>query len=195
MKTIKGACPRCKKHFLIELLDGGQSFLGVVACDHCGYEKRVSVFIKELEQQCLAPIKREQARLRALAKAETQTVEAAKKKEVKATREAIKQHQAQLRQQQETQENQADLARLNVGGGCPRCGSIRSRIVRHTGFMCQAIGLSLMGIACVSLCCIPLLSFIAGPLGFGLILRGYLQQETKLRCLKCGFDRCYHWGA
>ncbi|MHA2279640.1 MAG: hypothetical protein ACXAC5_01935 [Promethearchaeota archaeon] len=198
MKTIEAACPKCKKHFPIELPDGPR-FSIVAACDHCDHKKRVSVFVKELERQRRIPGERDQEQQRILAKVEKQKVKAARKKEakeakaeVKKTKALIKQQQEQQQEQLKQQEDQADLARFNSGVGCPRCGSLRSKTVKKsTGGVIQAVGLFLMVIGLVM--CLVVVGMCFGLptifFGFILLILGCCQNETKLHCLKCGFRR------
>ncbi len=65
-KSIEVACPNCTKRFTVDFHDEVPSGSTVVACDHCGVSKRLSVFQKELGRQIqTAELKVEQEKRRA----------------------------------------------------------------------------------------------------------------------------------
>jgi len=183
MKAIDAACPKCHRPFPVYLPSSGKAWFAVTNCDHCGHECSVRSCIHELEKQRQAPLIEERKRREQEASArrraereEGRHKERIAKQNRKAAERDLQIQRVQVRKMQEQQEQADNWKRLNIGAGCPRCGSIRSTVIRKTttaGWIVLLVGL------------------VFTPFCFGVILIviSCFLNEQKLRCDKCHFVR------
>lgn len=179
MRVLKAACPQCHKRFEIELPPQESQLFSVVACDHCGYERRVGVFVKEVQKQDRAQVKEREREADALAVLAKNAEERRAREEFDRQLQQETEQQLAVQHEQERiaqQEAEDDWKRLNTGVGCPRCGSIRTKEVTKisvAGWIMFWFGMFLI-FWCV---------------GVFLIVIGLNMRESRLQCQKCGLVR------
>jgi hypothetical protein len=157
MYSIEVACPNCHKHFQVEFEDGiTHASKGIyVRCDHCGVEKRLAAFQKELHRQAEAPLRAQKSADKARRARERQE-QREQRRTQRTERKRLAQKEAErkaddLRCLAEAKPTQVDVQRVEathplvelqqaqaaprlvrVGVGCPRCGSPNIHQKRYT---------------------------------------------------------------